>query len=93
MKNRKKTPKVEIHIEELILRGLPPGSGQGLAEQIQEELGRLIAEQGLPPGMANAQGALHLPGGSFQVSPRGRAAGSIGSQVARSLHRGWSEPK
>jgi hypothetical protein len=88
----KKTPNVELHIEELILRGLPPGSREGLAEAIQEEIQRLVAEGGVPPGLAGAGSPIHLPRASFEVDPRPRA-GSIGSQVGRALHRGWTETK
>ena len=86
---KRPTPNVELHIEELVLRGLPPGSREGLAEAIQEEIQRLIAEGGVPPGLAGAGGAIHLPRASFEVDPRSRA-GSIGSQVGRALHRGWT---
>jgi len=88
----RKTPNVELHIEELILRGLPPGSREGLAEAIQEEVSRMIAEGGLPPGLSGASGPVYLPRVSFEVDPRPRA-GSIGSQVGRALHRGWTETK
>lgn len=86
---KRTNPNVELHIEELVLRGLPPGSREGLAEAIQEEIQRLIAEGGVPPGLAEAGGPIHLPRASFEVDPRPRA-GSIGSQVGRALHRGWT---
>jgi hypothetical protein len=88
----RKTPNVELHIEELILRGLPPGSREGLAEAIEEEIRRLITEGGVPPGLSGLPGPVHLPRASFEVDPRPRA-GSIGSQVGRALHRGWTDPK
>jgi hypothetical protein len=87
-----KRPNVEIHIEELILRGMPPGSKRGLAEAIEAEVRRLIEEGGLPPGLANVSGPLHLPGGTFEVDARSKPA-AIGAEVARGLHGGWSEPK
>jgi hypothetical protein len=85
-----KRPNVEIHIEELILRGMPPGSKRGLAEAIEAEVRRLIEEGGLPPGWS--AGPLHLPGGQFEVDARSKPA-AIGAQVAQGLHRGWSNPK
>ena len=88
----RKTPNVELHIEELILRGLPPGSRDGLAEAIEEEIQRLITEGGVPPGLAGLSGPVYLPRASFEVDPRSRA-GSIGAQVGRALHRGWTDTK
>ncbi|HYO14003.1 MAG TPA: hypothetical protein VE685_12480 [Thermoanaerobaculia bacterium] len=87
-----KRPNLEIHIEELILRGMPPGSKRGLAEAIEAEVRRLIQEGGMPPGWENAGGSLRLPGGRFDVDPMSKPA-AIGAQVAQGLHRGWSGPK
>jgi hypothetical protein len=87
-----KHPNLEIHIEELILRGMPPGSRRGLAEAIEAEVRRLIEEGGLPPGWESAGGSLRLPGGGFEVDPQSKPA-AIGTQVAQGLHRGWTDPK
>lgn len=87
-----KRPNVEIHIEELILRGMPPGSKRGLAEAIEAEVRRLIEVGGLPPGWENAGGSLRLPGGRFEVDAKSKPA-AIGAEVARGLHGGWSDPK
>jgi hypothetical protein len=88
---------IELHIEELVLRGLPPGAGDGLGAALEEELSRLIEEGGLPAVFAGMEeggrGPLHLPGGQFTVDPRGGRAGSIGAQVAREIHQSWTEPK
>ena len=88
----KRRPDLDLHIEELILRGLPAGTREGLGEAIREELQRLIAEHGMPAALNGNGGPIHLPGGSFQVDPRSKT-GSAGAQVARALHRSWTETK
>jgi hypothetical protein len=79
---------VDLHIDRLVLRGLAPAGREGIGAALEEELNRLIQEQGLPPGLAGAGRVLELPGGSFTVQP-GAKADQIGVQIARSLHQGW----
>ncbi len=78
---------VSLHIEQLVLDGLPPHAAQGPALQaaLQAELTRLLRERGLA-GVTG--GALpHVAVAPIQVAT-GSAPAQWGRQIARSLHQG-----
>jgi hypothetical protein len=80
---------MNIHIERLILDGLPVTRAQGVLVQaaVEAELGRLLAERGLAQSL-QAGGALpsvradsiHLGAGSTPIQ--------IGAQIAQAVHSG-----
>jgi hypothetical protein len=80
-------PNVELHIEELVLHGFPPGDRYGIGEAIERELSRLFTEQGVPPSLAQGGAAARLDGGSIEVLP-GLKADAIGVQVAQAVYGG-----
>jgi len=46
------TPKnIELHIEELVLHGLSPGDRYRIGEAVEQELTRLLADQGVPESL------------------------------------------
>jgi hypothetical protein len=80
---------IHLHIERLILDGLPVGPGQGARVQaaVEGELARLLAGGGLAPGL-QAGGA--LPGvsaPSIQLAP-GSSPAQMGVQIAQSVYGG-----
>jgi hypothetical protein len=80
---------VNLHIERLILDGLPISSLQGAAVRsaLERELARVLAQDGLP-GQGGAGGAVpRLPVQQFTLALGDRPA-AIGRHIARSLHRG-----
>jgi hypothetical protein len=58
---------VRLHIERLILEGLPLEAGQEPAIQaaVEAELGRLIAEQGIVPGLCKGKELAFVRGSDF----------------------------
>ena len=78
--------KVELHIDELVLEGVPGYQRQQIAGAIEQALTRLVAEQGLPPGW---QDGLSLPALTEQIRPGSRPE-AIGQQVARAILGGMS---
>jgi hypothetical protein len=78
-------PDVELHVDELVLHGFAPRDRHAVGDALRAELTRLIAEGGVPAGMARADGAARLDGGSFRVSPGQRAA-DVGAAVARAVY-------
>jgi len=78
--------KLELHIEELVLRGIDPRLQDEIRAEVERELSALLrSETGGPPfGRRNVS---QLDAGSFQVesTSTGRA---IGIQIARSVYRG-----
>jgi hypothetical protein len=76
---------VELHIEELVLHGLPPDHRIG--DAIEHELSRLFTEQGVPPSLSRGGDIPHLDAGAFQMNPE-FGAGAVGARVARTLYEG-----
>jgi hypothetical protein len=81
--------KVDLHIERLVLRGFKAGERHGIGAALQQELSRLFAEQGVPPGLAQGLDAARLDAGAFQAE-RGVPARDIGARVAQAVYRGMS---
>ena len=81
------TPNLELSIERLVLHGLTPAQGHLLREAVEQELTRILAEEGIPPGLAAGGHLARLPGGSFDVPPGAKPA-AVAAQVARSIYGG-----
>jgi hypothetical protein len=78
---------IQLHIQELVLHGFAPPERYTVAAAVERELGRLFAEEGTPPGMADSTEIPRLVGGSFDVQPEA-GPDAIGIQVAREVYRG-----
>lgn len=80
---------IHIHIERLILDGLPVKGSDGSMVQaaIEGELARLLAEQGLPGVSAGA--VPNLAGGRIQLVRDSKPA-HIGHQIAQAIHTGFA---
>src|SRR5215217_7764895 len=81
--------KINLHIERLVLEGLPLSSGQAPLVQlaVQQELTRLLGSNGIAPGLMSGGAMPHASGGNMQLaqeaSPR-----QMGTQIAQSVHEG-----
>lgn len=80
---------VELHIEELVLRGFAPGERHRIGEAVERELVRLFDEQGVPPSLAQGGEFAHLDGGAFKVAS-GSKPEAIGALVAQAVFGGLS---
>jgi hypothetical protein len=80
-------PSFELHIEELVLHGFAPGDRAVIGAAMQQELGRLFAEQGVPRSLSQANDFARMPGGTVSIAPGMRPA-AIGAQIAQSLYGG-----
>ena len=80
---------IELNIEQLILHGFPPGDRYRISAAIQQELTRLLAEQGVPPSLVQGGMIEQLNGGSFEMAVGARAE-VIGTQIAQSIYGGLS---
>jgi hypothetical protein len=80
---------INLHIERLILDGLPIANGQGPLVQaaVEAELGRLLGAEGLHPSL---QSGIAVP--SVRADAVSLNAGSnptqIGQQIARAVYGG-----
>lgn len=79
---------VELHIEELVLRGFPASDRHRIGDAFERELTRLFTEQGAPPAIRQGGGLLRLDGGAFEVKP-GSDANTIGAQLATAIYGGF----
>jgi hypothetical protein len=80
---------VNLHIERLILDGLPVSSLQGAAVRsaLERELARVLAQGGLVGQLGGGGAVPHVPPQQFNLAP-GERPDAIGRHIARSLHRG-----
>jgi len=81
------SPILELHIGELVLEGFPHLDQAELGAVVQQELARLLAERGLPTGLACGGEVPSLDGGEFQVK-QGSQAPEIGVQIAQAVYGG-----
>ena len=81
--------KIMLHIERLVLDGLPVARSQGniVRSAVERELTHLLATRNLQ-GELRAGGAIPaLQGGSIRVGKRPQPR-TVGKQIAGALHRG-----
>lgn len=83
-------PSVELHIEELLLRGFNPSDRFAISDAIERELARLIVKGGMT-GIGAGKAIEHLDGGRFKIAP-GMRPGAVGRQIAQTLYRGIGSP-
>jgi hypothetical protein len=80
---------VELHIDELVLHGFEPGDRWPVADAVQRELTRLLAERGMT-GVVEPVEIPHLDAGSIALpSTHGQAAGA---PIASALHTALGAP-
>lgn len=81
-------PDVRVHVKHLVLEGIDPSDRYAVAQALQAELGRALAERGVAGWLSEAGGAAQVYGGEV-VLPRDPAAGTLGveagSRIARVL--------
>ncbi len=80
---------LEVHIEELVLHGFSTRDRFAIGDALQQELERLMTEQGLPGVAGQSLSAQRLDGGVFTVAPGARSA-AIGAHIAGRVHQGLS---
>jgi hypothetical protein len=78
---------IELHIEELVLRGFAPGDCSRIGEAVQRELARLLADQGVPPALARGGEVARLDVGSF-VMEAGAKPETVGTHLSRAVYGG-----
>ena len=77
---------IEIHIEELVLHGLPATDRYAISEAVSTELARLIAEQGAPALVTHSRDFQSLKSDNVTVTP-GMKPAVLGTQIALSLYQ------
>lgn len=83
------TPRrISLHIDELVLHGVPSAHREQVGEAVRQELTRLLAQGGIPPGLSGA--VPRLDAGSVQLTP-GAAPDAMGAQVAQAVYSGLGQ--
>lgn len=76
---------VTIEIDTLVLEGVPAHQAGRVEDAIRGELARLIADRGLPDGLA-ARGDESLDAGTVAIRPDARPE-ALGRDLAAALYR------
>ncbi|MDD3872953.1 MAG: hypothetical protein PHE01_01775 [Methanosarcina sp.] len=82
-----KPQRVEINIEKLVLEGFERADRHLIGEAVEQELARLFAEQGVPPGLEMRGNIARLEGATVTIAP-GLEASNIGVNIAKSVYGG-----
>ena len=78
--------RVVVHIERLVLKDFRPQDGDAVAEGLQRELSRLLAEPGAAPQLAALGSLPRLQVGGVPLD-RGAGAQQIGERLAQGVSR------
>ena len=78
---------INVHIERLILDGLPIARHQGSLVQaaVEAELARLLAADGLTPSLLKGGALSHVQTGGIQLAGEGDP-GQLGQQIAQAVY-------
>jgi hypothetical protein len=90
--NRSTPSALELHIEELVLTGFSSADRFHIADAVERELARVLAEKGIPGLDGDSIAFESLDAGKFKVAPGARAH-VIGKQAAQAIHRQLSSPR
>jgi hypothetical protein len=84
-----KSMNINIHIERLVLDGLPISHSQRPLVQaaVEAELARLLAADGLAPNLQAGSVLPYVPGGSIQLASDGNPK-RLGQQIAQAVYGG-----
>ena len=77
----------EVHIEELVLHGFSAADRLRIGAALEGELARLLADRGLPEGLAGGAQVEAIDAGSFLRAPLATPV-SIGREVAQAVYGG-----
>jgi hypothetical protein len=81
--------KIRLHIERLVLDGLPVTGAQGpqIKAALETELRRLLSVHGVSRELASGGAVPSVRAPGLAIA-RGASAARVGTQIARSLHGG-----
>jgi hypothetical protein len=76
-------PDVELHVDELLLRGFAPADGERIAAALRRQLATLLAESGIDS--ASERQIDRVDAGPLRVGP-GASPAAIGRATAAAIH-------
>jgi len=83
-------PNIELHIEELILRGFRNEDRYRITAAVEAELSRLLAEQGITTPLEASLERSRIDGGTFKVA-HDTPVEAVGTHIARNVYGGLGE--
>jgi hypothetical protein len=78
-------PAIDLHIDELILRGVPYAQRQRITAATEQELTRLLAERGLPPSLARGGFVPRIKLDDIPMTAGAKPA-VIGNHIAQNIY-------
>lgn len=79
--------RISLHIDTLVLHGVPDAHRERVGEAVRQELARLIVDAGLPAAWSAGGAVPGWDAGVVTVAP-GTAPEAMGAQVARAVYSG-----
>jgi hypothetical protein len=83
-------PSVELRIEELVLHGFAPGERYVIGDAVEQELMRLLGEQGVPVSLRCENATDEIRGAIFNMPPNAKPP-AIGRQIAEAVYAGFNQ--
>jgi hypothetical protein len=80
--------RVTLHIDRLVLRGIDPLDQRALAEGLQSELARVLAEPAVRAAMTKSRRTAVMRLGRVAMQPGKTGARALGSSVAKTVGKG-----
>ena len=77
---------IHVHIDELVLHGLAPGDRRQIVIALEQELARLLGEQGVRRWRPTSVALERVNAGAFRVKAGARPE-AAGTQIARAVFR------
>jgi len=87
MNDTRRNPSIKLHIEDLVLHGFPAQDRERVARSLQQELTRLLQQDGMPASLQQGGAIPHINAGSFNMEHTNTQE-RIGQQISRSLYGG-----
>ena len=81
---------IRIHIDELVLHGFDNGESHRIAAAVQQELSRLMREQGVPQSVRTPMALVRLDAGAIRIRAASMAT-TTGSEIGRAIYRSFSQ--
>ena len=81
---------IEVHIEELVLHGFELGDRYGIGDSVEQELARLLSEQGVPFSLRSENETDELKAPAFKPA-LGAKPPAIGQQIAQAVYEGFRQ--
>ncbi len=84
--------KIHLHIERVVLDGVPVDQPRTLRKALAQELTSRLMEGGLLPELRSGGAVPHVGGGAIELSQRFHPA-RLGSQIAGAVYHGIGAKK